>query len=121
MGACCGRAWAPVAGCVGAGVRGHPVAGVRLHPVGRWGTAREDLRVLPAFATRSACVGACCGRAWAPVAGVRELRACVGATQRSQTRGLPRHKRQRLMQPSGCQSLVYTSRFVRVILAQGPC
>ncbi len=38
-----------------------------------WGTAREDLRVLPAFGTRSACVGVCCGRrAWAPVAG------CVG-------------------------------------------
>ncbi len=37
------------------------------------GAAREDLRVLPAFGTRSACVGGCCGRrAWAPVAG------CVG-------------------------------------------
>ncbi len=102
MGACCGRAWAPVAGCVGAGVRGHPVAGVRLHPVGRWGTAQEDLRVLSALSTRSACVGACCGRAccvscgraWASCCGrafascwalqaVRGLRACVGILLRA--------------------------------------
>ncbi len=62
-------------------------------------------------------MGACCGRASAPVAGVRELRACVGATQRSQTRGLPRHKRQRLAKR--LSTIVYTSRFVRVILAQG--
>ena len=81
------RAW--VGACCG--VRG---LRVRLH-FGRWATAREDLRVLPAFATRSACVSVCCGRARALVAGVRDLRACVGillweararqATQRSQT------------------------------------
>ncbi len=86
---------------------------VRLH-FGRWATAREDLRVLPAFATRSACVSVCCGRARALVAGVRDLRACVGillweararqATQRVAD-SLPRHKRQRLTQPSGCQEL----------------
>ncbi len=127
---CCqllARAWVPVADVRGrllrgawvAGVRGHPVAGVRLH-FGRWGTAREDLRVLPAFATRSACVSACCGRARALVAGVREF--CCGRRAPSNAAvadGLPRHKRQRLTQPSGCQTLVYTSRFVRVILAQG--
>ncbi len=69
------RAW--VGACCG--VRG---LRVRLH-FGRWATAREDLRVLPAFATRSACVSACCGRARALVAGVREF--CCGrrAKQRS--------------------------------------
>ncbi len=40
-----------------------------------WGTAREDLRGLPAFGTRSACVGACCGRAWASCCG-RAFASC---------------------------------------------
>ena len=43
-----------------------------------WGTAREDLRVLPAFASGRllrACVGTCCG--------VRGLRACVGILLRA--------------------------------------
>ncbi len=69
------------------GVRG---LRVRLH-FGRWGTAREELRVLPAFATRSACVSVCCGRARACVICGRavgillwEARARQ-ATQRSQT------------------------------------
>ncbi len=64
---CCqllARAWVPVADVRGrllrgawvAGVRGHPVAGVRLH-FGRWATAREDLRVLPAFANASGRTG----------------------------------------------------------------
>ena len=112
-----------------------------------WGTAREDLRVLPAFAT-SACVGACCGACVGVCCGVRGLRACVSSLRRAVSvccgraralvagavvggacapsnaavaDSLPRHKQQRLTQPSGCQTIVYTSRFVRVILAQGPC
>ena len=70
---CCqllARAWVPVADVRGrllrgawvAGVRGHPVAGVRLHPVGRWETAREDLRglgvlviLLPLLGATSGC------------------------------------------------------------------
>ncbi len=54
------------------------------------------------------------------VAGVRGHPVAGGArqaTQRSQTRGLPQHKRQRLAKR--LSKIVYTSRFVRVILAQG--
>jgi len=101
-------------------VRGHPVAGVRLH-FGRWATAREDLRVLPAFATRSACVSACCGRARALVAGVREF--CCGrrAKQRSGRRRPAPAQTATVDAAKRLSKIVYTSRFVRVILAQGPC
>ena len=65
VGACCGRGWAPVAGCVGC-------ACVCILGGGRPpGKTSGCCQLLP--------VGACCGRAWAPVAGCVGWRRCMGS------------------------------------------
>ncbi len=121
-------AWAPVAGVGGRLLRGAWVArafafwAVGDRPGRPQGAASFCHQERVRERLLRACAGACCGRA--RFAGVRGHPVVGGACAPSNAAvadSLPRHKQQRLTQPSGCQRTVYTSRFVRVILSQGPC